>query len=427
MKIVKYVFLLLVLAVIAVTVFIATQEGKYNIKKERIIKVPKAVLYNYINDYKNWENVGILTEGDTTTVFTYSDNSIGEGAQMTWKKDGADGKIQTVKLAENDSIRQNAVIDNLNSELLWRFKDTLNSTKVTVILKGQLSFAEKANALLHGGVSDKTESVLEKGLDNLNSFLVHELTIYNIKVNEELVTKTGAFYLGHSATTKITDINKKAGEIFPKLHSFIKTNKIVTNGSPFILYKKFDKEAGNATYLVCIPIKEEIFTTPGSEFEGGEVLPFTALKTTLKGDYSHLPKAWKAANKYIAEKPLQENTTGQYIELYSKGVPKTKKPSEWVTDIYIPIGQPTVAPVTGTIPSPVVPNTTSTRPTATVPVKPTNTTVPSTNTNKPAAGTTPKPATGTAKSGTTTTAKPATTKPVTTPVKKPTTQPTTTP
>lgn len=421
MKIVKYVFLLLLLAVIAVTVFIATQEGKYNIKKERIIKVPKAVLYNYINDYKNWENIGILTEGDTTAIFTYSDNSSGEGAQMTWKKDDIDGKIQTVKLAANDSIRQNVVFNNLNSELLWRFKDTLNSTKVTVILKGQLSFAEKANALLQGGVNNKSESSLEKGLDNLDAFLVKELTIFNIKVNETLVTKTGAFYLGHSATTKIEDINKKAGEIFPKLHNFIKTNKIATNGSPFILYKKFDKEAGNATYLVCIPIKEEIFTAPGSEFEGGKLLPFTALKTTLKGDYSHLPEAWKAANKYIAEKPLQENTTGQYVELYSKALPKTKRPSEWVTDIYIPIGQPTVVPITGVIPSPVLPTGTAVRPAATVPVKPsTSTTATGTTANKPA-GTIPKPATGTNKPATGTTAKPAT------PVNKPATRPTTTP
>lgn len=426
MKIVKYVFLLLLLAVIAVTVFIATQEGKYNIKKERIIKVPKAVLYNYINDYKNWENIGILTEGDTTAVFTYSDNSIGEGAQMSWKKDGTDGKIQTVKLTANDSIRQNVVVNNLNSELLWRFKDTLNSTKVTVIVKGQLSFAEKANALLQGSVSNNTESALEKGLDNLDAFLVKELTIFSIKVNETLVTKTGAFYLGHSATTKIADINKKASEIFPKLHAFVKTNKIVTNGSPFILYKKFDKEPGNATYLVCIPIKEEIFTTPGSEFEGGKLLPFTALKTTLKGDYSHLPEAWKAANKYIAEKPLQENITGEYVELYSKALPKTKRPSEWVTDIYIPIGQPTVVPVTGVIPNPALPTGTAVRPAATVPVKPsTSTTATGTTTNKPAV-TTPKPATGTTKPATGTTAKPATTKPAT-PVNKPVTQPTTTP
>ena len=77
MKIIKYVFLLLLLSAIAVTVFIATQEGKYDIKEERVIKVPKTVLFNYINEYRNWENVGILTANDTTAQYTYSENTFG--------------------------------------------------------------------------------------------------------------------------------------------------------------------------------------------------------------------------------------------------------------------------------------------------------------------------------------------------------------
>ena len=74
MKIVKYIFLLLLLAAIAGTVFIATQEGKYDITKEQLIKVPRNVLYNYVNDYENWQNAPIFAQ-DTTAVFTLSDNT----------------------------------------------------------------------------------------------------------------------------------------------------------------------------------------------------------------------------------------------------------------------------------------------------------------------------------------------------------------
>ena len=344
MKIVKYVFLLLVLAVIAVTVFIATQEGKYDIKKERVIKVPKAVLYNYINEYKNWENVGILTGNDTTVVFNYSPATSGPGAQMNWKQDNTKGEVKTVRTAENDSIIQNAIIDNLNSEIKWAFKDTLKSTKVTVNFKGELSFSEKANALLKGGVNDKMESVLDKALDNLDNFLVKELAIYKIEVKGR-ITKTAAFYLGHAVTSKISDINKNASETFPKLLNFIKENKIIKNGSPFILYRSVNKAEDNASYVVCIPIKEEIHTSPGSEYEGGTITEFQAVKTTLKGDYSHLREAWDKSQKYLVDKGIQENTTGQYVEMYTKGVQKTKRPSEWVTDIYIPVGQPTILPL----------------------------------------------------------------------------------
>lgn len=441
MKIVKYVFLLLVLAVIAVTVFIATQEGKYDIKKERVIKVPKAVLYNYINEYKNWENVGILTGNDTTAVFTYSAATSGPGAAMSWKQDDTNGEVKTVRTAENDSIIQNAVIDGLDSDIKWAFKDSINSTKVTVSFKGELSFSEKANALLKGGVNDKMESVLDKALDNLDNFLVKELAVYTIEVKGR-ITKTAAFYLGHSVTSKISEINKNAAETFPKLLKFIKDNKIVKNGSPFILYKNINKAEENASYMVCIPIKEEIRTMTGSEYEGGKLTEFQAVKTTLKGDYSHLREAWDKSQKYLVEKGIQENTTGQYVEMYTKGVQKTKRPSEWVTDIYIPVGQPTILPLvdnsillTGTTPAtpkPATPTIPVTRPAATVnkpaatttgttrpptaspsvnkpaAIKPASTTNTTGTTAKPAATTRPKPAAAKPASGTTT-PKPATT------------------
>jgi predicted transcriptional regulator YdeE len=419
MKILKYVFLLLLLSVVAVTVFIATQEGKYDIKKERIIKAPNMVLYNYINDYKNWEIVGILTDSIENSVFNYSENSSGQGAEMSWKNGNSTNTVQTTHLSENDSIVQKAVINDLNSEIFWTFKDTLKSTKVTIRIKGELSFKEKANALFKGeSINSDLEVTLKKGLDNLNEYLVHELTLYDIKVKEDgLVSKTGAFYIGQAATSKIEDINKKTAEIFPKLLAFMKKNRIVKKGSPFVMYRTIDKANNTASYVVCMPIQEEIFTSPGSEYEGGKLQAFNALKTTLKGDYSHLRKAWDKGQQYIIAQGLQENTSGQYIELYTKGVQKTKRPSEWVTDIYIPIGRPTVAPIID-----------DTTPVQAQPVKPTTAatpvttgTRPVTTGTKPAAGATPsankpagttamgttKPATGTAKPATTTGTKPA--------------------
>lgn len=438
MKIVKYVFLLLLLAVVAVSVFIATQEGKYNIKKEGVIRVPKMVLYNYINEYKNWENLGILTGSDTTAVYTYSENSSGNGAHMSWKKGNSTGEVKTVKLVENDSILQKAVIDGLNSDISWKFKDTLKSTKVTIRMKGDLSFMEKANAFLRGGgnVNKLMEASLDKGLKNLNSFLVEELAKNNVEV-KGLITKTGAFYIGHAVSSKIEDINKKSAETFPKLLGFMKKNKIVKKGSPFILYRNYDKAQGTASYVICIPIKDEIFTSPGSEYEGGKYTDFNALKTTLKGDYSHLPKAWDKAHAYITEKALQENTTGTYIELYSKGVLKSKRPSEWTTDLYIPIGAPTILPITDSIPASTV---TPVRPATIAPVtegvRPTPTgTKPANATTKPATGTKPasatgskpatpatKPAGGTSATGIKPAPKPAAPKPAST-TAKPTTTP----
>ncbi|RZJ64123.1 MAG: transcriptional regulator, partial [Flavobacterium sp.] len=286
MKIVKYLFLLILLAAIAVTVFIATQEGRYDIKKERVIGVPKTVLYNYINDYRNWEHVGVLTGNDTTAVFTYSDNTSGLGAVSNWKLGTAQGRVQTTKVIENDSIIQKAIIDKQPSDISWGFSEAKGGTRVSVRLKGNLTFQDKAYAILNGGVQEKLESVLDQGLVNLNKFLVHELSTYDVEV-KGLVGKTGVFYLKQTSKATMGDMNKKASVMLARLTAFTKTNNIATNGAPFTLLKSLGSNNDTISFSVCVPIKEEIFTTPGSEFEGGKLEPFTALKTTLKGDYSH--------------------------------------------------------------------------------------------------------------------------------------------
>ncbi len=338
MKIVKYIFLLILLAGIAITVFIATQDGKYDIQKERIIKVPKTVLYNYINDLKNWQVTAIMNS-DSTAVYTFSENTSDKGAFVNWDSKENDIKITTVNTVAPDSIIQNAVINNMHSDITWAFKDTLQSTKVTLRLKGQLTFTEKAYAIINGGVSERIESELENSLASINTFLVDEVNDYSIDVQGE-ASRQGVFYLGQAVTVPTAETNRKINEILPKLYSFASDNKITINGAPFVMYKNMQAQKDSASFKVCIPIRDEIYTSPESEFEGGNIITYPAVKTTLRGDYSHLPKARKASVQYIREKELTENTTGNYTEVYTRGVKDSKRPSQWITDIYTPIGHP---------------------------------------------------------------------------------------
>jgi effector-binding domain-containing protein len=450
MKILKYIFLLLLLIAIGLVVFIATQDGKYDIRKERVINVPRTTLYNYINDYRNWENVGILTNNDTTAAFGYTDVTSGSGAKTTWKLNGSQGEVKTLKAIANDSLIQKAIIDGQPSDIAWGFRDVAGGTKVSVRMKGELSFSDKAYAVLKGGVKEKLEATLDAGLESLNNFLVVELKTFKVNVGGQ-VTKTGTYYLKQNVISSIDEVGRKTSEMLSKLMQFVKTNNIVTNGAPFTMYKTFDTAANRAEYAVCIPIKEEIFTMAGSEYEGGKLEPFQAMKITLKGDYSHLKKAWDAGYREINLKGIQLNTTGAAIEVYTKGVQQTKRPSQWVTDIYIPVGPPTAPPAAEeTIPMPPVSATgvpatsgIQAKPAATTGTKPAGTATPSratgttTKTAGTASGTATQPrTTGTTQprqSGTTTrtTSTPAnkpagttTTKPATTPAQPARTVPT---
>ncbi|MES2484872.1 MAG: GyrI-like domain-containing protein [Bacteroidota bacterium] len=302
------------------------------------------------------------------------------------------------------------MINGLNSDIRWAFKDTVGATKVTIKINGELSFTEKAQALFEHGNIDRTfETGISRGLDNLNVFLVSDLKKFDIDV-KDIVLKNGAYYLGHTITSTKAEVNKIAAATFQKLFAFTKKNKIAVAGAPFILYKNFKQGRDTVTYTLSIPIKEEIYTMPGSEYEGGRLMPFNALKTSLRGDYSHLPKAWDAAYKHISEKGLIENPALPYVVNYAKNINDTRRPSNWVSDVYIPIGPALQNPAdTLQVPTPELTHATTAPATTNKPAtaKPaaTNAGTP----NKTVPPTTAKPATVKPTTAKPTTAKPATT------------------
>lgn len=340
MKILKYIFLLIILAAVALTVFVATQSNEYTVKEERLVNIAKPILYNYINDYNNWSEIDILAQADSATTYTYTEKTSGKGAAAHWKNTDTAGKIQTVEAIAYDTIIQTAYSGTNASEIRWIFKDTLKSTKVTVEVKGKLSFTEKAYALLNNGTENKIEKAVEKGLARIDNYLVKELNNYTIEVNGKALKK-GAYYLGHSIKeTDRSSIYKNMVNTLPKLMDFAKSNNIAVSGAPFVLYNSnYSKPQDSIYYTICIPIKEEIFTAVGSEFEGGSLESFAAVKTTLKGDHAHLQEAWITTNNYITEKGLAINPEGRYIEVYKNNIQQSRSPSRWVTEIYFPIGK----------------------------------------------------------------------------------------
>jgi effector-binding domain-containing protein len=133
--------------------------------------------------------------------------------------------------------------------------------------------------------------------------------------------------------------------------NFFQKNKMRMHGPPFVAYDYFDDEKGLAKFSVCIPIAEEVFIQPGSDVHAGKFASFHAAKTTLKGDYSHLKEAWDKTFAHIDDKKLEYSENGNYLETYKVGKPDEKRPSQWVTEIYIPVKAVAAVPVTITQPA----------------------------------------------------------------------------
>ena len=183
MRILKYIFLLIFLFFIGITVFVATQDGRFEITESNVIKSQKNTVFDYINDYKNWETFGSWMTKGNDIVFTYPAKTSGSGAQCFWENNAGSGKIRTIFVKENDSIVQKAEFNGSEAIINWSVKDTLNYTKVTVRLKVKMDLITKVKCFFRGGIRYVLEDASGKSLHNLDKTLTPEMKSYSIKVN----------------------------------------------------------------------------------------------------------------------------------------------------------------------------------------------------------------------------------------------------
>jgi len=336
MRILKYLFLLMVLLFIGVTVYIATLKGDFKVKQTAIIHSPRGVVFDYVNDYKNWETFGSWMTKEHGITFVYPAKTMGAGAQFNWDNGSDNGSLKTYFVKENNSILQKGYFNGTTAEMHWKLNDTVGGTKITVEARGKMDLLTKISTFFSGGFGSVANDALEKSLRNLDKTLAYEMKTYNIKVNG-IVQRNSGFCLKQTVTCRIKSLPRNIKIMMPKMLHFFKKNNLSMSGKPFILYERYDRANDIVTFSVCAPTAEQIFITSGSEITSGEIVPFTCLKTTLTGDYSHLKEAWTKAENYIRDNGYTPNFAGKYAEVYIKTIDDVKQPSKWITEIHIPV------------------------------------------------------------------------------------------
>lgn len=342
MRIIKYIFLLFLLFTIAVVVFVATQKSEFKIEKTVVIAVPKQVVFNYLNDYRNWEDWGAWKSDDANMTFTYPEKTVGLGASYSWNGTIGEGTTTTTFVKENDSIAQKTVLSDNETLSFLSFKNTNKGTKVTWTAQGKVDFMTKVYATFSGGLDGLMGAMFEKSLNNLNKVITKEINSFDVKVNG-IVQKSGGFYVKQSAVCKTSEFQNRLSIMLPKIIYFFKNNNLAMNGKPFVIYNY--KSNDTLKFSVCGPLKEEIFISEGSDISTGFLEPFPALKTTLIGDYSHKNSAKKKTQKYISDNNVALDPSTKEIEIYVKSASDTKHPSQWQTELLTPVKSQIVAPV----------------------------------------------------------------------------------
>lgn len=349
MRILKYLFLLLLLSLVALSIFIATQKGEFFVEKSKIINSPKSAVFNYVNDTKNWQDWNSLAVEDSLMNITLSDKTIGIGSSLTWDGKEGTGDIQNINVKENDSIAQTMNINGNEASVSMRFKDTIGGTKISWTAKGKMGFMYKVLTTFNGGAGKIIDSMFEKSLNNLVKKLDYEINTYSVKV-DGLVNHPETFYLAQTFTSEFSKVDKNSGIVFSKIIDFCKKNNIVTTGKPFIIYHTYHKIKEITKISICIPIQDPIFIIEGSDISSKTLAAFQAVKTTLTGDYSNNKKALDKTEEYLRSKYLNTDTAFSHLEIRTIGKNEINNPSKWSTEFYYPIKQKAVAKPAAVIP-----------------------------------------------------------------------------
>lgn len=344
MRILKYLFLLFLLSLVALTIYIATQKGNFTVETSKVINSPKATVFNYVNDYKNWPKFSSWISENSSVKPSFSTSTIGSGSSLAWEGNNKAGNIKTLYIKGNDSIVQKMEFNETSSDVYWSFKDTVGGTKVSWKSVGKMDFMSKVSSFFNLGATNTLTKVYDKSLANLDKTLNLENSTFSVKING-IVKKLETYYLRQSFTSKISDITKNANAVFPKIITFCKQNNIIQNGKPFIIYHTYDTIKDLTRVSFCIPIKEQIFTSEGSEILAGKLEAFEALKTSLRGNYTYKNKALAETTAYTTAKNILTGTAFTHLEIFTRGKIENLSPSKWLTEMYFPIKPKVVRPV----------------------------------------------------------------------------------
>lgn len=341
MKALKYILLLLLLIIVAGSIYVATLENTYDVKRTKVINAPAEIVYTKVNDFKTWPEWSPWLGKDTFTELTYGKISSGKGASYSWKSDNkevGEGSMETLA-STIDSIGQKITFVTpweSTSNIYWKFRPVDSGTEVTWGMKGNLDFMSKAYMAFMGGMDKQIGPDYERGLMKLDSVVKAEMQKYSVTDNG-ITTHGGGYYLYQTTSCKIEEVTQKMAEMMPKVAMYAKSNSITTAGPPFTLYHKYDTENNAVIMSVAIPVTEKVITDRDSDILRGMLKPFTAVKTTLKGDYKNLKEAWEASEKYIAKNNIEPLEGVPAMEVYLNSPIDTPNPANLRTEIFVPV------------------------------------------------------------------------------------------
>ena len=330
-KFLKILIAILVLLLILVIALMFLSPKKMTLEESIIIDAPANMIYNQVNDFKQWPQWSPWNKLDPNAINSYSKNSSGVGAQWSWKGNDkiGEGTQKIIAVDPGKSVKTSLEFNGFDGTSLsnWTFEPDGEKTKVTWDFDGaetSLIF-RPFNLIMKGGLED----TYKEGLSNIKALVEKRVKtkVYNgFKINEVKIPEKN--YLAIRQEVKMDNVQQFYGRTLPSLIGKVNAVGVEMDGKEGALFYKWNESNGMTDMAVCIPIKE-IASVPGATLV--TLAPSRAVQVDYYGDYKGSADAHYAIDEYLNDYGLLTNVP--IVEEYVTDTTVEKDPKKWLTKI----------------------------------------------------------------------------------------------
>jgi hypothetical protein len=340
MKILKYLFILLFIAITGVCVYFSLQDSRYSITETKTINAPKDLIYVALSDFKNWKNWNpqLLKTGVTSSM-GYTTTGIGGSYRYT------DNHGTGTLIIKSEQLNKRIVFDK-------KYKDNMGSSSTTMSMdilptntgskviwthKGEYSLVEKVSGFFLGKSTEKeTRLLYVAGLNKLETYINAVMKSYTVEVLGIEATSE-SYYLGIAVSASIEKLNEAITAQKIRLLQYVNDQHYVVSGTPVVFYDKVVYEYNSVVFRVAIPVP----ICPNQDLSNTEITcsykpASDNVVVLLTGDYSHLKEAMEKAERFVINENLEKSSLVPY-ELYLNDPTVIGNPAAFKTEVHIPI------------------------------------------------------------------------------------------
>jgi len=333
MKTIKILTTILIVIIIGTLIWAAFLPSKIEIKQQVMIKAPVAVVFDEINDLRNWDNWSPYK--DSSLASKYIGPIRGVGAKVMWtdKKEG-EALLTITETKQFEYIKANLTSkerDN-TAEILFTFEQIGDSTKVSWernIEDLSYPFGRFVGWMLEKGYNYN----FNRGLKSMKEYIEtnkSEPEYYGFETT--LKVFSGRNYLAMDDSCLIDDMSSRINRAFDAIRNYAEELDIKPSGVPMIEWHSYNID-DYSNFTCMIPYDTTNIATSFTVYFKS-IPTYNVAMVQYEGSYDYSYYAWIALDNYRMFHNLR--IAGDPIEEYIVGPRNETDSSKFITNIYFP-------------------------------------------------------------------------------------------